>query len=117
MLVNIEGPTNTPLQYLSTFNMTCTATINKELNNTVVEMTWVYPNGANINTTGDVSVDVSGIQNKTLNNSIIRSLNLNFCCLKASQVGTYLCQSEYKDNSGNITVKRYFNISVQGQCI
>ena len=63
MLVDIEGPTDTPLQYLSTFNMTCTATINNELNNTMVDMTWVYPNGTDINTIGDVSVDVA--ENKT----------------------------------------------------
>ena len=116
MLVNIEGPTNTPLQYLSTFNMTCTATINNELNNTMVDMIWVYPNGTNINnTTGDVSIDVA--ENKTMMDSIIYSLDLNFQRLQASQVGTYLCQSGYIDSSGNVTVRRYFNISVQGQCI
>ena len=113
MLVDIEGPTNTPLQYLSTFNMTCTATINNELNNTMVDMTWVYPNGTNINTIGDVSIDVA----ETMMDSIIYSLDLNFQRLQASQVGTYLCQSEYIDSSGNVTVRRYFNISVQGQCI
>ena len=119
MLVDIEGPTNTPLQYLSTFNMTCTATISNELNDTMVGMIWVYPNGTDINTRRDVSVkfNVAGVQNKTLMDSIIYSLDLNFQRLQASQVGTYLCQSEYIDSSGNVTVRRYFNISVQGQCI
>ena len=117
MLVDIEGPTNTPLQYLSTFNMTCTATISNELNDTMVGMIWIYPNGTDINTTGDVSVDVAGLQNKTLMDNIIYSLDLNFKRLQATQVGTYLCQSGYKDSSGSVTVKRYFNISVQGQCI
>ena len=116
MLIDIEGPTNTPLQYLSTFNVTCTATISNELNNTMVDMIWVYPNGTDINTTGDVSVDVSGVLNKTLMDSIIYSLDLIFKRLQSSQVGTYLCQSGYKDSSGNVNVSRYFNISVQGQC-
>ena len=117
MLVNIEGPTNTPLQYLSTFTLTCTATISNELNNTMVGMIWVYPNGTDITTTGDVSVNVAGVQNMAIMDSIIYSLDLNFQRLQASQVGTYLCQSGYIDNSGNVTVRRYFNISVQGQCI
>ena len=112
MLVNIEGPTDTPLQYSSTFNLTCTATISNELNNTMIGMIWVYPNGTDINTTGDVSVDVDGVQNKT-----IYLLDLNFQRLQSSQVGTYLCQSGYIDSSGSATVRRYFNISVQGQCI
>ena len=97
--------------------MTCTATISNELNDTMVGMIWVYPNGTDIHTSGDVSVDDAGVQNKTVMDSIIYSLDLNFKRLQGSQVGTYLCQSGYIDSSGSVTVRRYFNISIQGQCI
>ena len=104
VFVTIEGPTDTLLQYFSTFNVTCTATIMDEFNDTTIEMVWMDPNGTVVN-------------QSTIMNSIIYSLDLNFNDLQASQVGTYLCSSEYIDSSGNVTVRRYFNISVQGQCI
>ena len=103
--VTIEGPTDTPLQYFSTFNMTCTVAIMDEFNDTTIEMVWMDPNGRSV------------VNQSTIIDSIIYSLDLNFQRLQASQVGTYLCGSGYIDSSGNVTVRRYFNISVQGQCI
>ena len=76
----------------------------KEFNDTTIEMAWMDPNGTIVNQT-------------TIMDSIIYSLDLNFNNLQASQVGTYLCGSGYIDSSGIVTVRRYFNISVQGQCI
>ena len=92
------------MQYFSTFNVTCTVAIMDEFNDTTIEMVWMDPNGTVVN-------------QSTIMDDIIYSLDLNFDNLEASQVGTYLCGSGYRDSNGTVTVRRYFNISVQGQRI
>ena len=115
--IEVQGPVMMPLDYSSSFSLTCTLTLAPEVNDTMVEMYWASPDLIPFNSIddGDIRLDTLEPTMISVNDSIVYTLTLNFSSLQASQVGEYVCGASINDSTDHIiTLTSNYSISVQG---
>ena len=114
--IEVQGPAMMPLDYYSSFSLTCTLTLAPEVNDTMVEMYWASPDLIPFNSIddGDILLDALDPTMISVNDSVVYTLTLNFSSLQASQVGEYICGASLNDSTNTITLTSNYSISVQG---
>ena len=109
----VEGPAITPQNHLSTFAMFCIVTLTQELNEVVVNIDWISPDGFTFNSTtnGDIFLTSLAPVMISVNNNVVYTHTLRVNTFQASHVGEYTCRVMINDS----IVTRKLAASIQGK--
>ena len=107
----IEGPSNMPQDYSTTFSLLCTVTLATEVSDAQVSIDLIHPNGIAFNSTnGTIALDSLNPMIQEVNGSAVYTHVLRFNTFQASHVGDYTCRAMINES----IVTRSFSVSKQG---